>query len=283
MPVNVKCPTCGNVCRLADDAQEPEVLCPSCRSFFPRASQAAPSLLGRTPRVESSPPPAPTPQNRTLLAQPEAMIRYTCPRCKKSLESPASFAGQKLNCPSCSQRLQIPQPSTPLPAPVNKTILATEEPAAAVPSAPIPPPQPTSPPAVRPIDTLAVVEDEPSRRVTEPAPRRESCLECGENITGRTRVQTCSDCGSSFCSAACYREHRYYSHSRRRKKKRRPQRVECPYCDSTERPRSAWVISQSGWIVFIIVLLLFFFPLCWLGLLMTEPEYRCSDCGAKLS
>jgi hypothetical protein len=100
-------------------------------------------------------------------------------------------------------------------------------------------------------------------------------------LSGRARVQTCADCGSTFCSAACYREHRYYAHSRRRKKKRRPQRAECPFCDSTARPYSTWVISQAGWILFA-VLLLFFFPLCWIGLLMTEPEYRCSDCGARL-
>jgi DNA-directed RNA polymerase subunit RPC12/RpoP len=282
MPVNVKCPTCGHVCRLADDSQEQEILCPSCRSYFPRTSQSASSLLGRTPHAESAPPPATTPQNRTLLAQPEAMIRYTCPRCKKSLESPVSFAGQKLNCPGCNQRLQIPQPSTPAPPPVNKTILATEESAVTAPlPVPTPPPQPTSPPAVRPLDTLAVVDESPSKREPERPSRRESCLECGANITGRSRVQTCSDCGSSFCSAACYREHRYYSHSRRRKKKRRPEKAECPYCDSTARPYSTWVISQNGWIVFII-LLIFFFPLCWIGLLMTDPVYRCSDCGRQL-
>jgi DNA-directed RNA polymerase subunit RPC12/RpoP len=280
MPVNVKCPTCGHVCRLADDAAESEVLCPSCRSFFSRAAQATPSLLGRAPRAEAAQPPAAP--NRTLLAEPEAMVRYTCPRCKRSLESPVSFAGQKLNCPGCNQRLQIPQPSTPPPPPINKTILATEEQAGAPPPVPTPPPPPASPPAARPMDELAIVEESPSKRESGRSARRESCLECGANLNGRDRVQTCSDCGSTFCSAACYREHRYYSHSRRKKKqKRRPERVQCPYCDSTERPRTAWVISQSGWILFA-VLLFFFFPLCWIGLLMTEPEYRCSDCGRRL-
>lgn len=274
MPLNVKCPTCGHVCRLAEDAQEPEVLCPACRSLFARTAQPAPSLLERPRRVEATPAAA-APQNRTVLAEPEAMIRYTCPRCKRSLESPASFAGQKLNCPGCDQRLQIPLPSTPPAAAVNKTMLATEERPV---TATAPPP---APPPARPLDALEVVEEPPSRRASAAPARRESCLECGANITGRSRVQTCSDCGSLFCSAACYREHRYYAHSRRRTKKRRPERVECPYCDSTARPRSAWVISQTGWIIFA-VLLIFFFPLCWVGLLMTEPEYRCSDCGARL-
>ncbi len=79
----------------------------------------------------------------------------------------------------------------------------------------------------------------------------------------------------------CYREHRYYAHSRRERKKRRPEKAECPYCDSTARPRCTMVISQAGWVLFIVLLFLFF-PLCWIGLLMTEPEYRCRDCGARL-
>jgi DNA-directed RNA polymerase subunit RPC12/RpoP len=231
-------------------------------------------LLDRPPRTPAAPAAAEAP-NRTILAEPEAMIRYTCPRCKRSLESPVSYAGQKLNCPGCNQRIQIPQPSTPAAAPVNKTILATEEPAVTA----IPPP-PAAPPPPKPVEVLPV-EEPVARRKAQPDARRESCLECGKDLTGRERVQTCADCGAIFCSAGCYREHHYYAHSRRRKKKRRPERVECPRCDSTARPYSTWVISQNGWIVFAI-LLIFFFPLCWIGLLMTEPEYRCSDCNARL-
>jgi len=273
---------CGHVCRLPDGTNEPEVLCPACRSLFPRPPQRTPSLLERAPRTAAAAPSAAAPQNKTVMAEPEAMIRYTCPRCKRSLESPVSYAGQKLNCPGCDQRLQIPQPSTPPPPAGNKTILATEEAAVtATPAPPSPPPPPAAPPAPRRVDVLPVEEERTSRRSAEPASRHDSCLECGLNLTGRARVQTCSDCGSSFCSSACYREHRYYAHSRQRKKKRRPERVECLRCDSTARPRTTWVISQTGWVVFA-VLLIFFFPLCWIGLLMTEPEYRCADCGARL-
>jgi hypothetical protein len=41
---------------------------------------------------------------------------------------------------------------------------------------------------------------------------REHCLECGVDLSGRKRLQTCPDCGSLLCSAKCYREHRYQSH-----------------------------------------------------------------------
>lgn len=61
----------------------------------------------------------------------------------------------------------------------------------------------------------------------------------------------------------------------------RRHRFECPECGSTGPPIIRSQISQAGWIVFV-VLLLFFFPLCFLGLLMKE-EYRvCTDCGARL-
>jgi DNA-directed RNA polymerase subunit RPC12/RpoP len=62
-----------------------------------------------------------------MLAEPEPLIRYTCPRCLKPLEAPVSSAGQKSHCRECSQRLQIPQPYAPPPPAINKTILAVEE------------------------------------------------------------------------------------------------------------------------------------------------------------
>jgi hypothetical protein len=55
----------------------------------------------------------------------------------------------------------------------------------------------------------------------------------------------------------------------------------CLFCGERVRPVVRGEISQTGWIVFIVVLL-FFFPLCWIGLLMKE-EYRfCPECGCKL-
>ncbi len=291
MVTNVKCPTCGQVCRLDDNVPRHEARCPKCLSQFPAAPPPEPSLLERAANAEPAPGGG-TPPNRTMLAEPERMIRYTCPRCKKSLESPVSFAGQKLNCPDCNQRIQVPQPSTPPPAaPVNKTILATEEPAvaAAPPSIPVPPPPAPLVPTLK-----AVIREERD----EPPPRasvaRESCLECGIDITNRSRVQTCPDCGSLFCSAACFRDHNKNAHATKKKKSRRredddddrdrrPRKVEeCRNCGTSRRPIVTTAISDSGWITFVI-LLIFFFPLCWIGLLMTETRVKCSECGARIS
>jgi DNA-directed RNA polymerase subunit RPC12/RpoP len=249
--------------------------CPSCFTLFAIKPIPTSPRLARSTAAELASPAA-APVNRTLLAQPEAMIRYTCPRCKKSLESPVSFAGQKLNCPDCNQRIQIPQPSTPAAPPINKTILAVEEsPVAEKPSASRHPVQPV--PAVPAVKVELVETVTPVERASPD--RREYCLECGVDVTRRSRVQTCPECGSLFCSAACYREHHAHAHTSKRKKRSRP--VECPYCGSREPPYRTTSISQSGWIVFAL-LLVFFFPLFWIGLLMTETEYRCADCRARL-
>ena len=45
------------------------------------------------------------------------MIRYVCPACNSILESPDRKIGDKINCPKCSQRVQVPNPSK------NKTVL----------------------------------------------------------------------------------------------------------------------------------------------------------------
>src|SRR6516162_2874919 len=61
------------------------------------------------------------------------MLRYMCPRCKSVLESPEQKAGDKVSCPKCQQRLQVPG------LPRDKTILAPPIPGPSSPSSPIPP------------------------------------------------------------------------------------------------------------------------------------------------
>src|SRR6516162_7759575 len=61
------------------------------------------------------------------------MIRFQCPRCKGILESPDQKAGDKVNCPKCQQRLQVPG------LPREKTILAASVPNPPSPSSPAPP------------------------------------------------------------------------------------------------------------------------------------------------
>jgi hypothetical protein len=55
----------------------------------------------------------------------------------------------------------------------------------------------------------------------------------------------------------------------------------CPYCHTTARPLVRTKVSVEGWMVFA-GLLLFFFPLCWLGLRMKENVRLCRECGRHL-
>lgn len=54
----------------------------------------------------------------------------------------------------------------------------------------------------------------------------------------------------------------------------------CPHCGSREKPDRRQEIAPAGWILFA-VLVMFFFPLCWLGLFMRETWEVCRSCGRR--
>lgn len=56
----------------------------------------------------------------------------------------------------------------------------------------------------------------------------------------------------------------------------------CPHCMSQFLPRVERRISTAGWITFA-VLLVFFFPLFWIGLLIKEDVRVCQSCNSKVS
>ncbi len=55
----------------------------------------------------------------------------------------------------------------------------------------------------------------------------------------------------------------------------------CPYCHYTGPARIGQKIATAGWVFFGVVLILFF-PLCWIGLLMKNNYYACGRCGIAL-
>lgn len=55
----------------------------------------------------------------------------------------------------------------------------------------------------------------------------------------------------------------------------------CPHCMSQYPPRIDRHISTAGWVTFAL-LLVFFFPLFWIGLLMKEETPVCSTCNGRL-
>ena len=55
----------------------------------------------------------------------------------------------------------------------------------------------------------------------------------------------------------------------------------CPFCRTRDRPHVSTQVSSAGWTVFVIMIL-FCWPLFFIGLLMTEEVRVCSECGMKL-
>lgn len=55
----------------------------------------------------------------------------------------------------------------------------------------------------------------------------------------------------------------------------------CPFCKTDYPPLVRSKISTAGWVLFVI-LLLGCFPVCWIGLLITENYRVCGECGIKL-
>ncbi len=85
------------------------------------------------------------------------VIRFSCPSCWSVLEH--ATAGEKLNCPHCGQRMQVPQPNT------NKTVLAP----------------------------LAPMEPLPKETNPHKNEGQKYCCECGELINARAEI--CPKCG----------------------------------------------------------------------------------------
>lgn len=56
----------------------------------------------------------------------------------------------------------------------------------------------------------------------------------------------------------------------------------CPRCMSQYMPRLERRISTAGWVTFAL-LLVFFFPLFWIGLLIKEDVHVCQSCNLKLT
>lgn len=266
MSTNLLCKVCGYQYPAVQVPAGHRVECPSCQSpFVPE------SLLHRASQAAQNNPPAAAP-SRTILAPLDEPIRYVCPKCKKSLESPRNMAGEKLNCPACGQRLQIPQPPAALP-PQNKTLLALEH------GSPALAPPPAAPP---PLITTEVIEVVDVAREA-PAPPIHHCLECGRGVVGSERLLTCPDCGSTFCSAGCMREHSRFAHGQRPRKRRSPAPSwSCPFCGTREQPYYREEISPDAWVVFVILLIVFF-PVCWIPLVAMKSRYDvCYDCGRRV-
>lgn len=53
--------------------------------------------------------------------------------------------------------------------------------------------------------------------------------------------------------------------------------IRCPYCGWTGVPLNSKKTATAGWVLFAVLLILFF-PLCWIGLLIQETRRKCGGC-----
>jgi uncharacterized paraquat-inducible protein A len=101
------------------------------------------------------------------------------------------------------------------------------------------------------------------------------CRYCGSSlsvpVTQLGEKVRCPRCGESVRAETAVKR------SAGRRGRRRSGRYECPECGCEEYPYRTTAISETGWILFA-VLLLVFLPLFWIGLLITETRWVCPDC-----
>jgi DNA-directed RNA polymerase subunit RPC12/RpoP len=210
----------------------------------------------------------------------EAM-RFSCPSCSQPMQCPDDYAGKKAKCPKCAQKILVPTPppTSPIDIPgfgqnsTNKTTLGKIDtsPYPQTPATPInipefefdkvdekptPPPVPIAVPVSEvDVDHVDEFEFQPPKKVVRRRNRNDEYDDEDDEDDGR----------------------------RNRRSRRQSSRREftCPYCGTNHSPRVRQKISAAGWIVFII-LLFFCFPLCIVGIFITEDFRECSSCGIKI-
>jgi hypothetical protein len=132
------CPHCGKRGTVPEKAAGRQAKCPGCGAILavpehpgPAPDKRSEDLIeanvgtaqkacdnaARTPIMAQ---PASLIGARTpIMAQPASLIDFLCPTCKTGLRAAPEHAGAEVDCPKCSQRIQIPEPIKT----TNKTVL----------------------------------------------------------------------------------------------------------------------------------------------------------------
>jgi hypothetical protein len=184
-------------------------------------------------------------------------LTFRCPACGQKLRADASGAGKKAKC-KCGQLVVIPQlPGSRRPPP----------------TAPVPqqhPPQPIPPPPGGfEVVELGSVPLPPTKKPEIEYPRAELYDDYEEEDLPRRRSRDIRK-----------RDDDYDEDDEPRSRNRRP-RFRCPFCGSNEIPVTRSKVSVTGWVL-MVVLLLFCFPLFWIGFFIKEEYMACHNCGIKL-
>jgi DNA-directed RNA polymerase subunit RPC12/RpoP len=180
-------------------------------------------------------------------------ISVACPGCRRSIPLRSEELSSTIQCARCNTQF-VPVPSIQRPE--------SNKPRAVAGSG-----------VQEPAEVLAVLPADGNR-----GQNTKYCVECGSII--RAKASVCPKCGVS---------------QPRRQEPSQASHLggppilgfagswtKCPYCGSDAEPYHSEQMAQIGWVVFG-VLLLVFFPLCWLGFFIKERYVQCPDCGHRQS
>jgi rubrerythrin len=67
----------------------------------------------------------------------------------------------------------------------------------------------------------------------------------------------------------------------RRVREARDDGFRCPYCRTREYPVMRSKVSAAGWVFFWLTCLFLCWPICWIGLFITDTYCECPACGSR--
>jgi DNA-directed RNA polymerase subunit RPC12/RpoP len=116
--MNFACPTCKMALSAPHEKAGAKTACPYCGQRLQVPTRKNQTVLGEELPAQEERASLPLPESWWSQAPTGAIIAVNCPACLKDFQVPVSEAGQKLACPTCGQRVQVPGQQ-----PTNKTVL----------------------------------------------------------------------------------------------------------------------------------------------------------------
>jgi hypothetical protein len=210
------------------------------------------------------------------------MIAISCPACANTGKVPTDFAGKTVRCPKCRGKIQVPMPdgASTVPAQSSKPGIGNA-------------------PAKSAVETRCPFCNE----LIQAAAKK--CKHCGEWLDaaqGGEKPQSKAPSGpvdlSSYVTPGStlpvpvlqpQQPDSAFNFDSPNQPVASGQELaaessgfHCPFCKTTSRPIVKSQVSTAGWIMFILLLVLLCWPLCWIGLFIKEDYRVCSACGIKL-
>lgn len=180
---------------------------------------------------------------------------YKCPSCKGKMDVPDTYAGQKVQCPDCGQKLAIP------PKERNKTVLAERE-------------------WDEPVRKVRDEDDDRHRDREDEDRHRDRDDDRSRRVSRRDDRDDYDDRDRRGSRDRRRDDDRDWRDDDRDWRDDERRYVVCRNCGWDDLPRRETKISGAG--IVLIVIGIFFWPLIIVGIFMREEWDVCRDCGTKM-